>query len=116
MAKLSRKFQKNVSRNYETALKYYNNGAFPQAEEFCKKVLFEDPEHGEALHLLGNVALTAGKYDIALKLAKQAASINPQNPIFINTIGATCYRMGRLHDAVAHFKSALGLKEPFPLY
>ena len=114
MAKLSHKFQKNVSRNYEAALKHYNNGAYPQAEEFCKNVLSSAPGHADTLHLLGLVALSVGKNDIAFQLASQAASKNPQNPNFINTMGAACYGLGRLQDALNHFRSALVLHEAYP--
>ena len=93
------------------ALKHYKKGAYPQAEEFCNKVLLTAPGHADALHLLGLVALSVGKYDIALNLAKQAVLKNSKNPIFFNTMGAACYRMGRLQDAVAHFRSALALQE-----
>ena len=111
MAKLSRQFQINITRNYDAALKHYNNGAYPQAEELCRKVLVAAPGHAEAIHLLGFIALTMGDNKAALDYAAQAALKNPQNPVFFNTMGTACYGMGLLQDAVGHFRSALALQE-----
>lgn len=114
MAKLSRQIQKNITRNYEVALKHYKNGAYPQAEEFCKKVLSTAPEHADALHLLGLVALAVGKNDIALVFAQQAHSKTPRHCTFINTMGVACYRLGRLQDAIGLYRKALVLNESYP--
>jgi len=114
MAKLSRKIEKNVSRNYQTALKYYESGTLPKAEEFCNKVLSTTPGHAEALHLLARIALKVGKNDIALQLAGQAASRNPKEPTYCNTMGAAYYGLGHLQDAIKLFQKALTLQEPYP--
>ena len=84
MAKLSRKFEKNIAGNYELALTHYRNGAYSKAEEYCRKVLSSSPRHADASHLLALIALAVGNNDVALQLAGQAASKKPQNPIFVN--------------------------------
>lgn len=37
MAKLLRKFPKNISRNYEAELKHYNNGAYSRQKNFVER-------------------------------------------------------------------------------
>lgn len=114
MAKLSRQFQKNISRNYAAALKHYDNGELAKSEKLCNKVLKASPGHAETLHLLARIALAVGKNDIALKLAGQAAKRNGKDPTYRNTMGAACYGLGRYHDAVKLFRKAISLHEPYP--
>ncbi len=74
---VSNKSSLNIDNALSIALQHHQNGQLNKAEKFYKKILKADPNHADALHLLGLIARQAGKNDIAANLISKAINIRP---------------------------------------
>ncbi len=64
------------------AAQHYRARRMVDAERLCRRVLVADPDHASALHLLGLIALEAGKADAAVDLINQAITRDGGNVDF----------------------------------
>ncbi len=99
----------------QTALKHHQAGRLAQAEAIYRDVLRTKPDHADALHLLGVIALQGGRHEIAVDLIGKAIKVNPSVPDFYSNCGDAWRAMERLNEAVACYEKALQLKPDFPL-
>jgi len=95
------------------ALHYHQSGQLQKAQEIYRKILEIDPDHCEALHLLGVIANQAGDNDMAVRLIGRAIEINSTEPIYFNNIGNAFKAQGNLEQAVLSYQKALLLKPDF---
>ena len=58
-----------------------------EAEAIYRSVLKDQPQHPDALHLLGCIARQTGKNDIAVNLIEKAIKLNPKASNFYNSCG-----------------------------
>ena len=72
-----------------------------QAIDIYRQVLAAEPEHADALHLLGAVALQSGHYDAAIELARAALQHRPSDPQVFNTLGEAYRWSGEIEQALA---------------
>ena len=54
------------------AVQYHQQGAWQQAEQIYRQILQVDPNHADALHLLGVLAYQAGQYELAVEYMGRA--------------------------------------------
>ena len=54
------------------ALRHHEAGRLPEAEAIYQQILQNDPDHSDALHLLGLIAHQAGKHEEAVNLISKA--------------------------------------------
>ena len=59
------------------AVQHHQKGHLQQAEAIYRQVLQVDPNHPDALHLLGVIAARMGRHDLAIRYIKQAIRIRP---------------------------------------
>jgi Flp pilus assembly protein TadD len=70
-------------------------------------VLAAQPNHPDALHLLGVLAFQCGQNDQALALLRRAVEVKPNYPQAYNHLGAVLSAMGRSAEAVAALRKAV---------
>jgi predicted O-linked N-acetylglucosamine transferase (SPINDLY family) len=92
------------------ALQHHQAGRLEQAEVIYRQILQVQPQHPDALHLLGVVAHQMGRHDIGADYIRQAIALKPGDAKFHNNLGETCRAQGKLADAVAHYQRALALR------
>ncbi|MFV1977195.1 MAG: tetratricopeptide repeat protein [Candidatus Scalindua sp.] len=103
----------DIDSEFTKAIQYHKSGQLCRAEEIYKRILEVNPNHSEALNLLGVIASQSGNNDIAVNLINKAIQYNPGNPIYYYHLGII------LRDQGNHFPSrmsssmltALGLPE-----
>lgn len=61
----------------EKALELHRAGRVSQADELCREILRIDPNHAEALHLLGLILLGGGEGEQAVSLFYRACELHP---------------------------------------
>ncbi|MEN6630186.1 MAG: tetratricopeptide repeat protein, partial [Sulfuricella sp.] len=104
----SQKF--HASQSLQSALAHHQAGRLPQAEEIYRQILQIQPNHSNALHLLGVLAHQAGQNKSAADLINKAIQADPTNSTFHDHLGTVYQKLNRLGDAVACYQRALALK------
>lgn len=88
------------------AIAHMGQGKFADAELLLRTVLQDFPEHAEAWHRLGVLALSAGHAGDAESLIARSLSIQPQNPPARVNRGVALHALGRFEDSLAEYAAA----------
>ena len=91
------------------ARRHYQQRQFAQAETICQQILAREPSHVHALNLLGVIAQTTGRHDLAVKMFSKAIALDELNAAYHYNIAASYQVLNRPQDAVAHFRKAIVL-------
>ena len=95
------------------AVQHHQSGKLQQAEAIYRKILQADPNHADALHLLGVIAGQAGKRDQAIQYIRQAIRIRPSESAYRYNLAKALQGQGKLVEAVAQYQEALRLKPDY---
>jgi tetratricopeptide (TPR) repeat protein len=90
-------------------LAHHQAGHLAEAEVCYREVLRIEPDHAEALHLLGVIAQQNGDYAQSERLIRSAIARNPQSADYHNNLGNTCRLQGDLARAVSNYRQAIAL-------
>jgi tetratricopeptide (TPR) repeat protein len=91
------------------ALKHHQAGTLNEAERLYREILAAEPQHADALHLLGVMANQVGKPDLAIELIGKAIEINPSLTAYHNNFANAAKAGGDLSGAEASYRRALVL-------
>lgn len=91
------------------ALALHQQGQLEQAGQLYEEVLKIQPEHSDALHLMGVLHHQAGNNEMALDLINRAIRLDPANPVFHDNLGTVYQAAGRLIDALECCQKAVAL-------
>jgi len=94
-------------------LKHHQAGRLAQAQACYRNVLAGDPDHADALHLLGVIAQQSGRHDVAAELIGQAIKQNGQNAVYFCSLGVALYNQGNLNGALASYDRAISLRPDY---
>jgi protein O-GlcNAc transferase len=103
----------SIDQELAKALQYHQSGQLNKAEKIYKRIIEVNPNHSDALHLLGVIANQAGKNDIAVKLINKAIQCNPGNSNYYNNLGNALKDQNQLTEALSSFQKALEIKPDF---
>ena len=98
----------------QAGLSHHQAGRLAQAESFYRQILQREPQHADALHLLGVIAYQVQQYDAAAQLIEQAIAANPNNPAYHVNLGSVRQDQGRVEAAIGHYRQALVLQPDYP--
>jgi tetratricopeptide (TPR) repeat protein len=102
-----------IDRDFNDAIRYYGEGRLPQAEEICRKILADDPDHPKALSMLGVLAYASGEADRAVELLSRTIAVKPDYAEAHSNLGNLFRDLGRLAEAEESYRRALDLKPEF---
>ncbi len=91
----------------ESAVAAHRAGRLPEAAKLYGQVLAKDPDHVEALQLLGMVAHRLGHTEDGLKLLDRAVRLDPEHGPALSNRGILLRSLGRLDEAIAAQRQAL---------
>src|SRR5262245_19950661 len=94
---------------FQQALALHQNGQWVQAQTLYQEILKTQPEHADALHLSGVIALQTHDYQTALHLIDRAIQIRPDATCYSNR-GAALQGLTQLEAAVASYDRAIALR------
>jgi len=95
----------------QTAIQHHQNGRLPQAQALYQQILQADPNHPDALHLLGLIEHQQGNSATAIALIKQAITTRPADPAFHFNLGVLYLDLVQPNEAIACFRQTL-LRQP----
>jgi tetratricopeptide (TPR) repeat protein len=95
------------------AIAAHQQGKLPQAEQLYREILQNEPNHPDALHLLGVIAHQAGRPGPAIDLIRRAIVVNPQVAAFHSNLASALKAAGHLADAQASYQEAIRLDPNF---
>jgi tetratricopeptide (TPR) repeat protein len=104
---------KHVAEFLAAGLKHQQAGRLAEAENCYQRVLAAQPDHADALHLLGIVAHQARRHDLAVELIGQAIKRDGQNPIYLSNLGVVLKDQGRVDEATTAYRHAIRLKPDY---
>ena len=99
---------------FHKACAYQNQGEFSLAQSLYSKVLEIKPNHFNALHLLGVMAVQSGNYQRALELINQAIELYPYNANFYFLRGVALQELEQLEAAIADYDYVTRLNPHYP--
>jgi protein O-GlcNAc transferase len=92
---------------------HHRAGRLPQAESCYQQVLAIQPDHAEALHLMGVIAHQVGRHDVAVELIGRAIEQNDKSPSYFCNLGDALRELGRLEEAAAACRCAIDMQPAF---
>ena len=99
---------------FTLALQHHQTGRLADAEAIYLKILAAQPNHADALHLLGVIAHQLGRHGLAAERIRQAISIAPGNPAAHSNLGEAYRALGQLDAAMTAYRHALELRPDYP--
>ena len=97
---------------FDAALQHQQAGRTEQAESLCRQILAQQPEHGDALHLLG-ILQFASQPKPAVELLRRAVAVDPRRFDYHNNLGIALANLGQWEAAMVAYRQALGLRPDF---
>ena len=86
--------------SFDAALRLSAAGQSSAAEAACLALLEREPQHSDALHLLGMLLSGSGRLEEGLPLLKRSLALRPLNPGFAINLAHALGLAGRLPEAV----------------
>jgi predicted O-linked N-acetylglucosamine transferase (SPINDLY family) len=91
------------------AIRHHQGGRLQEAEQIYRQVIDHEPNHADAIHLLGLLAHQAGKHEIAMDSIRRAIGIRGNVAVYHDNLGMVYLAMHRASDAEACFRRAFEL-------
>jgi len=98
-----------IGETLARGLAQHQSGDLAQAEACYREILRVEPDHAEALHLLGVVAQENGDYLQAERLIRSAITRSPRVANYHNNLGNTYRLQGDLVRAISSYRQAIAL-------
>ena len=76
-----------ISEALAIAIQHHQDGRLQAAEQIYRQILAAEPNHADALHLLGVIASQAGRHDVAVDYIGRAIRLQGNAAYFHNNLG-----------------------------
>src|SRR4030095_3430596 len=100
---LRRRLESDVSATARRASKELRQGRIGEAERLFQSVLNAQPDHFDALHLLGVIKMRQGLHREAAALIADAARVKPDAADALSNLGLALRALGRHQEALENF-------------
>ncbi len=99
-----------VEARFRDATARHQSGELEQAQGLYEDILRDQPEHAEALHMLGVVAHQQGRNEDAKRLVANAIACDDQNASYHNNLGEIMRVLGEVDGAASCYRAAIALQ------
>ncbi|HTV47340.1 MAG TPA: tetratricopeptide repeat protein [Phycisphaerae bacterium] len=103
-----------ADQTLKSAIRHHQAGKLSEAEAIYRQILSAEPNHADALHLLGVIAHQVGKNQVAVELIGRAIAMNPSIAIYHNNMGLAQSALGQAEAACASYRRAMSLEPSLP--
>jgi predicted O-linked N-acetylglucosamine transferase (SPINDLY family) len=98
-----------AAEQFAAGLAHHQAGRLADAEGYYRRALVAQPDHGDALNMLGVLAHQVGRSDIAVDLIRQAIATDAAHAGYFSNLGCAFQGQGKLDEAIAAFRQAISL-------
>jgi predicted O-linked N-acetylglucosamine transferase (SPINDLY family) len=102
-----------IPEAFAIAVQHHQSGRLQAAETIYRQILADEPNHADALHLLGVIACQLGRHQEAIDYFGRAIALNETEASFHNSSGNAWKGLGNLDLAVAGYERAIKLKPDY---
>ncbi|GAB4137828.1 MAG: hypothetical protein Tsb009_05600 [Planctomycetaceae bacterium] len=103
----------SIAESLQEAVNAHQVGDLPRAETIYREIVRVDPQHADALHLLGLAAHQRDQPKMAVDYISRAIEINDQFAPYYSNLGVACMKLGNREEAVRCFQKALEIDPNF---
>jgi tetratricopeptide (TPR) repeat protein len=103
-----------IQEAIKQGVQHHQAGRAAEAEAIYRQVLRQDRNHSDALHLLGVLALQAGRLDEAIDSIGRAIALKADVSSYHLNLGVALDKSGRLDEAIASYQKSLALRREGP--
>lgn len=104
------RFMSSIPDMLGEAHRHHLAGRLQEAEALYRQILHLQPDHTDALYLLGLVAHHIGRHEAAVELISKAIGVTPTVAAFHIALGEAYHALNRIGEAVACYERALSLQ------
>lgn len=102
-----------LSSKLKKAIAFQQNGNSTQARVVCEEILTAQPQHFDALYLLGLMATQERRFGDAVAKLQKALAVDPNNAAAHYIMGVVHGELDQLGAALASFDRAIALRPRF---
>ena len=102
-----------ISEALTIAIRHHQAGRLQLAEQIYRQILQVDPNHVDALHLLGLIAHHTGRHALAVEYIGRAIELNGTMAAFHNNLAEAYRALRKTPEAAACYRRALELNPEF---
>ncbi|HEX4797539.1 MAG TPA: tetratricopeptide repeat protein [Humisphaera sp.] len=103
-----------IAQAIDLAIRAHQAGRIAEAENLYRQILARQPDHPDALHMLGVAAHQAGRNIEAIELIGKALRLRPAAAHYHCNLGLALLGDNQPEQAAAEFNSALAITPAFP--
>jgi protein O-GlcNAc transferase len=102
-----------IAESFATAIGHHQAGRLQIAEPIYRSILAADPNHADALHLLGLIQHQRGDHDRAIEYLQRAIGLQGQQAIYHSNLGEAYRALRRFREAISCYRRALDIDPAF---
>ena len=95
------------SSTLHQAMSFHQAGKLAEAAALYQQILADDPNHADALHLLGGVLMSEKQFEHAETLIRQAVEISPEVALYRSSLAQALLLLRRYKEALVEADAAL---------
>lgn len=99
----------------QEGIRRHQTGQLPEAETVYRRILDFEPDHADANHMLGVIALQVGNHDLAVQLITKAIRTNPRAAAYHCNLGNALHEQGLFEEAAASQRKAIDLNPEYAM-
>ena len=105
--------QPQVSKLLQQGLTFHQQGNLTEAQVIYEQILNIQPDHFDALQLLGVLSAQIKKYSKAVEFLSKALKINPKHAKVCNNYGIALKELKRFDEAIASYDQAIAINPDY---
>jgi protein O-GlcNAc transferase len=106
---------RSMEMKYKRAIELHRAGDPQQASVLYAEILESEPDHPDALHLLGVTKTQLGQAESGLGWIARSLAVNPHQPVAVANQGNALLALNRAAEALSSYEKALDLMPDYLL-